>query len=139
VDDFVSRLLAAIEETEQLAKACGEPGLYGSWYYAVGGETVRSAGNDHVACGPWNGPVEADYARHIVRHDPEAVLRRCAADRRTVERHMPRVAVQGPYEGELICGCSDGADEWHATRFPCEDVRDRADAYGLSDHQEGEE
>jgi hypothetical protein len=59
----------------------------------------------------------------------DRLLADCEAKRRIVERHAPRVAGQGPHEGGLICGCSDGTDEYLATPWPCPDVRDIISVY----------
>ncbi len=88
-DDLVPRILAAIEETERDARACaGAP-----WIDDVPGmvhvdpaairenRALRQLG--YVAHTE-NSPAGDIYRRHIVRHDPASVLRRCAADRRIV-------------------------------------------------------
>lgn len=54
----------------------------------------------------------------------QAVLRRCAADRRILARHRPEAHSDGRLPGFCKhCG-------W---RWPCPDLRDLADAHGLSE------
>lgn len=64
--------------------------------------------------------VYARLADHIILHDPEAVLRRCATDRRFLARHTPRhsESAEGP-----ICT----HDKY---RWPCPDFTDLAEGYG---------
>lgn len=74
--DLAARLLAAIEETERVARAATD----GPWTaYATRGVFAGVLDRDWVA---GTDPAEAE---HIARHDPAAVLRRCEADRRIVE------------------------------------------------------
>lgn len=87
MSDLVSRLLAAIEETERLARAAQDYVGDGPW--SVG--RARGSGEPYV-----NGEVaavcsfiEEASALHIVRNDPAAVLRRCAADRKLLARGGP--------------------------------------------------
>lgn len=63
------------------------------------------------------------------RFSPAKLIADYEAKRRIVQRHAPRVAVEGMYRGELICGCSEGTDEFLARPWPCADVRDIASVY----------
>lgn len=109
-DDLVPRILAAIEEVERLCDVVDDASMHG---------------------------VESTAATEFMRlADPDGHRRRCVADRRIVERHKPRTAIEGPYEGEPICGCSNGQNEWHATPFPCDDILDLADAYDIHPNPE---
>ncbi|MEU4804336.1 DUF6221 family protein [Actinosynnema sp. NPDC023587] len=84
---------------------------------------------------------------HVVRQDPTAALRRCAADRRTVERHRP-VPDHGRFSDDWADNCPNPDDCAHYERppvctcccdntgdpvpAPCPDLLDRADAYGIT-------
>lgn len=73
-------------------------------------------------------PTEAQKA-HIVRHAPAAVLRRIAADRKTLARHQPKeVCGIGPAGG--ILACSYDPHPW-----PCPDIIDLAEGYGWAETQ----
>lgn len=82
-NDLTTRLLAAIDETERtarIAQDCGdawttEPSRTGKWQILREVEDSMAIG--YIA----TGRLEID---HIVRHDPAAILRRCAADRKIV-------------------------------------------------------
>lgn len=78
-------------------------------------------------------------AEHIARHDPAAVLRRCAADRKILDLHRNDggncSTCRGEPEREVLW---DGTDEtWSWTsppvEFPCGTVRALAEAYGVED------
>jgi hypothetical protein len=75
-DDLAARVLAAIDETEQLARAATE----GPWTaYRNRGVFAGVLDRDWVA---GTDPVDAI---HIAHNDPNAVQRRCAADRKLIE------------------------------------------------------
>lgn len=125
--DIAARVLAAIEETERIARAAGG----GHWHRGDrpmdecriedddGDFTIYDEGGHGVA-----------HADHIVRHDPAAVLRRCTADRRSVKRHSNRWRIT--YGGEI-------GDSTNLVRhcevcdypMPCPDLLDRAEAYDV--------
>jgi Family of unknown function (DUF6221) len=69
-DDLAARLLAAIEETEQIAQAAAD------------------SAREYDAFGTGNGILtqSPSIALHVRRQDPKATLIRCAADRRIMER-----------------------------------------------------
>jgi len=91
-----------LRQLDELTKELADPGVPGSASVALNG-----------------GPPYTYWSK-------EAALKDLHAKQRIVERHRPRVAEQGPYKGTLICGCSDGSDEYLATPWPCADVRDIA-------------
>lgn len=117
MDGLPAVLLAAIEETERLAREAG-----GDRWYQDGktGEIIATNGKTAENCGGgyWTG-----IAEHIAHNDPSSVLRRCAADRRTVEEWLKQA--ESPLNGL--------SDE------PPYFIVNLAKGYGLSDHQEGEE
>lgn len=67
-DSLVARLREAIDETQRIAQAVRADG----WH-----EDVAKAEG-------WNEYNEG-VREHILRHDPAAVLRRCAADRKLLD------------------------------------------------------
>lgn len=90
--DLVAAIRAALDETERIARACwpgvdfhasedpSNPGTFDVEAYESG-----SLGNFVEV-----GRVAAPFAEHIARHDPAAVLRRCAADRELIEMYEAR-------------------------------------------------
>lgn len=70
-------------------------------------------------------PVDAAF---IVANDPAAVIARCEALLRVVERHRPVKARGGPvgWESDRIA-----CDACAPTRWPCPDVRDLAAGEGI--------
>jgi hypothetical protein len=119
VDDLSSLLLSAIEETAALAEQAASDGI-DTW------------GPEDPAFWWDEGFPMTRSERHLIAmFDPKAVLRRCAADRRVLERHSPAADSYG----RLSCSyCEDGGHpEW-----PCGDFEDLMTRYGLTDHQEGE-
>ncbi len=99
-DDLVPRILAAIEATEQDARA----------------------DIDHFDDVP---QPEDPRDRYIVNLAKDT-LRRCLADRRRLERHW----VTPDTWGNPTCGYDRDGDE--TTPFPCPDVLDVADSYGVA-------
>lgn len=88
LDALLAWVREQADEDMRLAEACNDPSSHdpaaaGTWYFSEPhGETVRAEDGSYVACGPWDGDVPANYARHMVRHDPRAELARAEAQRR---------------------------------------------------------
>jgi hypothetical protein len=81
--------------------------------------------------GERNGPLNAD---HIVLHNPAAVLRRCAADRKILERHrLDPNAIW--YEAAMCHGCGT-EDEMAYPRTEnlndCPELLNLAEGHGLT-------
>lgn len=111
---LAERILAAIEEAERQAQHAA--GVFpGEWHVdrSTAGFTIR-VGNRHVVVGD---PTMAYYIEH---RQPSTVLRDCAADRRVLERHE-LAGVEYPR-------CAYCGENW-----PCPDVLDRAEAYGIEE------
>jgi hypothetical protein len=68
--------------------------------------------------------VKVGAARHIVRNDPSAVLRRCEADRRQVERLAGMVRLGEDYY--------DNPTVWDLVQ---DSLKDFADAYGITEEE----
>lgn len=113
--DLIAALRAALHADEAAALAATPGPWHRDSYRVDGGET------DDVQ-------AIADAA-HIARHDPAAVLRRIAADRKQLELHRPvqrRTAGsgRGVIEGCAICG-------HFPAQYPCATLRLLAEAYGI--------
>lgn len=114
-DDLAARLLAAIEEREQ---------------------NIRQTMMDALHLGPFpvfmqegvelRPPVMSLFGREFYNSDVE--LRRCVADRRTVQRHAQQRG-SGPY-GRM--GCEWCSSDDRPTPWPCPDLLDRAHAYNVT-------
>ena len=129
--DLVSRLLESITAKEEKAEAA--KALHVSLNIARrGGKTTLYA--------------------FLNDNDPSSVLRRCAADRKILELHTPKVYetdewdenrvlvdVEYPYCPRCWAAADYPAHSNPPERYPCGHVRLLAESYGLSDHQEGEE
>lgn len=139
MNDMAARLLAAIEETERLAHDAaknedGDPPDY-EWTTKVA--RLQDAG--------WDEREVCRLDAHVAHNDPASVLRRCAADRRRLERHAPAEPGIGHFpsarfkdpDARICAHCSHDGD-WGATVWPCPDFTDLMDSYGLTDQQEGE-
>lgn len=128
-DDLVARLRAAIDETERIARACEpgvdfhasedptKPGTFDAEAYESG-----SLGNFVQV-----GQADVPFVAHIVRHDPAAVLRRCAADRKildmwVIDRHGDLTA---EVPGETIC------DDWCVRVIGEHTLAILAEGYGI--------
>lgn len=137
MNDLVSRLLAAIEQLEKIARECGDEDDR-RWKWSLLSETVRTESGDYVACGPWDGDVDSNYALHMVMNDPNVVLRRCAADRVILQQHRPI------NDAGWICGvCIEPGyigfeyrSDWPTVNAPCPTLVALASAYGLSVEEE---
>jgi hypothetical protein len=148
-DDLVTRLLAAIEETERVAQAATP----GPWRYNPNKhwhkpgtcwfeEAVFTgpAGKDAVCIagtGETDHPEAMARAAHIAHNDPAAVLRRCNADRYIVESH-PATAVFDPGSSEVpgfVCETCVQYDRYgfpmDDSSYPCTTLRKLAEGYGL--------
>lgn len=87
-DDITSRLLAALDDTERDARAAighYRDGDTGTWQFGRFAESITDDLGAEVAVGAW-GPIDEGVGRHIVRHDPQKVLRMCAALRDIVDQ-----------------------------------------------------
>lgn len=126
---LAARLLAAIEETERLARDAVQE-TTGRWTsreveWGVGTVVEDDCGALllHVTYHGRN----VQYP-HIAHNDPDTVLRRCAADRRILDRHKPHVIETSRSNPQpVICDyCSHVPD---AVDWPCPDVEDIVVAY----------
>lgn len=122
--DLPDRILAAIEQTAHIAEKArdaGSVGVYGhtiqeKWLASDDGHIYTMPDGVTIVTGPYG--LDTEVANHVLRHQPSVVLRRCEADKRTVERHAPH--------GTFYNDCGGCGEDW-----PCPDLLDRADAYGI--------
>lgn len=89
-DDLAVRLLAAIEDTERLARDAEE---------VDGGEWTSHVGPPRVEVRGERGYVIASalfttVAPHIARHGPKSTLARCAVDRETLSEYATTVRLR---------------------------------------------
>lgn len=85
----------------------------------------------------WNDdyPMSRNEKRLIAMHDPAAVLRRCAADRKILDLHQ--AIVTGLPTLPLICEtCGSGECDTYPTAWPCPTLAALAEAYGVPLEQE---
>lgn len=140
-DRLLSAIRAALDDTERLARnAAGQGGEY-DWH--ANGDEVLTADDMVVVSGR---PTE-----HIARHDPAAVLRWVAADRRVFERHKAErghVADRGEVLTCLPCSgaewywdgdvwVSEAIDDDELLTWPCPDFVDLADRLGIDPEETG--
>lgn len=117
MSDLVTRLRAAIDETEQTARK--------DQYNRPHGPGCGITADELPDC-------DCDYAA--------SVLRRCAADRNILSQHTPAdeedgrvdcgICIEPGYIGLEFC-C-----DWPRVMWPCPTVRYLADGYGITTEQE---
>lgn len=134
IDNLAARLLAAIEETERVARATfsintraemrnGQPAP--RWQYEAGTVVVAdNRGRDiPVVAKTWE-----REGQHIIHNDPATALRRCAADRKIVELHEPVAGFSGQQCTTCVgCWATEEGEDW-----PCENLRLLAEGYGIT-------
>jgi hypothetical protein len=89
------------------------------------GKILATFSNDY------NGHLNAD---HIALHNPAAVLRRCAADRKILDIHAP---AGGNWEPYACLGCGDDSEYGALVEHTndCETLLALAEGYGLTEEQ----
>jgi hypothetical protein len=147
--DLVERLLATIDAKARRAEAA----LRSTWTVAEWEKTMVVSNGPHMD--GWvtyggndgfdGGVVNAATAAFIADNDPQTVLRRCAADRRMIERYLQASKTQSETSALLFQGrpASEHAALLHAqieagvaARTWVRAVRDLADGYGITDTEE---
>jgi hypothetical protein len=126
-DDLAGRVLAAIDETLRIVETIREggcpvptwtmePSRSQSWHILREVDDQTPIG--FVTDGRWE-------VRHIVHNDPAATIRRCEADKRTVERHnqVDHSVPFADYQFDYCATCRE--------LMPCPDMLDRAASYGV--------
>ncbi len=120
-NDLMTAIRQHLDNTERLAS-----GLVGDWtaitLYPNRGEVVHSG--RAVATTP-----DHETAEHIARHDPAAVLRQVAAERRVLERHRPVEVEPDPDLPWIsVVRCAHCGDDWR----DCPEIRDLADRLDIN-------
>lgn len=137
-DALAARLLAAIDTAEQLARAVPP----GPWRAddSVCCVTIEDEGQIvETSCLGWS-----EYREHVVRYvvaqQPDAVLRRCAADRKILTEHQPARALTdvNPVRDITVCStCAPGVPGQKIGRgrlpWPCTTLLALAEGYGITE------
>ncbi|MEV2239597.1 DUF6221 family protein [Micromonospora sp. NPDC049891] len=135
---ILTRITAAIDAAEQTAVAAGGDTHTGRWWVpdSEWDPAVVDGENEPVAYRE-SAPTP-EQSRHIVRHCPNSVMDRIAADRRLLARHAPRPHGMGepadrPGEYDEIGPVCErcGKPGEYGVIWPCDDVRDLAAVYGV--------
>jgi hypothetical protein len=155
-DQLVVWLREATDATERAAsRAAGLCGCHPpapSWSFRDGDESTD--GRILVVDEPhptlkrkigrrWNGSYEGmAMAEHIVRHDPEAVLRRVAAERKTLAEHESTPA---DFDGTRRCLACGGytvqpgvGSVGYRKVWPCPTIRNLAEGWGWTEETSGQ-
>jgi succinylarginine dihydrolase len=145
-DRMVVWLREAMDAAERDAEAAskdGTPDWYAKEHFAV----ADAAGEPVVYD---EGRPTPDQVRHIVRHDPAAVLRRIAADRQQLAQHAA-VPDHGRLSDHGACdkfGCDDAHEQPTVCRScrnyagdpieaPCPTIENLAEGWGWSEGLKG--
>jgi hypothetical protein len=143
VPDLAARILAEIERVELAAGAATagpwrhnpnkhwrKPGT--CWFEeAVFTGPAGAAATCVAGTGESDHPQAMADARHIALNDPPTVLRRCAAGRRTLHRHKPRVIEASRRDPKPVI-CDYCSHVPVAVDWPCLDIVDLADVYSVT-------
>lgn len=129
--DLRDRITAAINHAEQTAQAV-EKTWPGPWTSTRTGWVLDAQGDQVDG-------VSVDLARQMIANSPAAVLRRCAADRRVLDRHRSDSAVESSREFwacvacsiEIECNSDRSCTHYDTIPWPCPDICDLADRYGI--------
>lgn len=93
--DLAARVLAAIEETERIAREVDDNSAPWTGQWKTDGKHVLRTYNDHVLAYSHHGhPFRPGMLAHIAQNDPATVLRRCEADRETVDDYARTVEIR---------------------------------------------
>lgn len=92
-DDLVSRLLAAIQEREDVAKAAVERCGDGEWHTDDEGVVYTDKHSDRILTGPWGNGLH-EIGDHIEANAPASVLRLCQAHRDIVSAYTGALFTQ---------------------------------------------
>lgn len=122
-----------IDETQRIAEAARGHGE-GRWRHETGYHSGRVEDERGETVVYDEGAPLEEEAAHIALHDPHAVLRRCAADRKILEVHAPQ---GGDWEPYACLGC--GSDSEYGVLVDhvndCETLQALAEGYGLTEEQ----
>ncbi|WP_367572180.1 DUF6221 family protein [Streptomyces globisporus] len=140
--DLHTWITQQVDETEKRARACDATdwrhvfdGVIvdrdtDGWQSAPDAARIASVAYERVW---WStSPAHSPDADHIVHNDPDAVLRRCEADRRILARH--RLDPNFPYEAACYgCGTYGDLDLPNTDNLnDCPELLDLAHAHGIT-------
>jgi hypothetical protein len=128
---WITQQIDRVEETARAVEDHSAP-WDGQWI-ADGSDAARTY-NGHVLFYGHNYPLKAGLVAHVVAHDPAAVLRRCAADRKILARHRLNPDAIW-YEAAMCEGCgTEGEMGYLRTENlnDCPELLDLAEAHGLT-------
>ena len=129
VPDLAARILAAVDDAERAARYVLSDYAAHDAAWTVPSTGVIQLGDDLLATA--DGPL----AEHIARHDPAAVLRRCAADRRILQLHPQVEADTAGHSLDEPTGCvtchNDPDCGWTLGNGVCDTVMAMAEGYGV--------
>lgn len=138
-ESLVAAVRERLDETERLARAATceawtvRVDCFGEVEVVTDAAHARYVGDkqpepyDVVSHGDFHEAVSLADAEHIAFHDPAAVLRRVAAQRRVLERHQPHIGD----DGQATCEYCPADYEDELTPWPCPDFADLADGLGI--------
>ncbi|MFJ9988598.1 DUF6221 family protein [Streptomyces globisporus] len=130
-ENILAYLDAAIARVETAARATTDHQPYDQWD-AVGDdrdtETARMHWEVLKVARMYPTPAARDLAQHIALHDPESVLRRCAADRKLIALHRPVEMVE-----EMADVCTACEVTGNYPYYPCATLRVIAEGYGWTE------
>lgn len=134
MSDLHTRIAAAIDRAEQVARDVIDAIGDSPWVveYLPTTQRITNArayviAETHVGSPlPGNRALWAPEPEHIALNDPAAVLRRCAADRRVLERHQ-HYTIPAGYDGAGMPNCN----RCNGYEWPCDEIEDLADRYGI--------
>lgn len=136
MSDLHGWITQRIDETQRVAELARGHGE-GRWHHETGYHSGRVEDERGSTVVYDEGAPLEEEAAHIALHDPDAVLRRCAADRKILADHAP---VGGGWPGHYACeGC--GYDGSYCpepiTRHvnDCPTLLALAEGYGLTEEQ----
>jgi hypothetical protein len=127
------RLRAAVEERKRVATEAADRDS-GEWFMGDKWNVHRvesDAGYDwyaeHALVVFGNVKPQSE---HIALNDPARVLRDCDRDLKVLERHVD-AGVEDEYSTGWCRGCHANFYEEWAEEWPCPEIRDLADEYGV--------
>ncbi|MGW4505731.1 DUF6221 family protein [Streptomyces sp. NPDC004436] len=119
-----------IDKREAIARRASK--MTGQWVYAL--ELQRVLDGDYVVANTVATTGSA-YGHHIEANDPEAVLRRCAADRKILELHC--YAGGSSWDQYACRGCGYDDTGWLVDHTnDCDTLLALAEGYGLTAEQQ---
>jgi hypothetical protein len=136
VPDLHGWITQQIDKTQRIAEAARGQGE-GRWHHETGYHSGRVEDERGETVVYDEGAPLEEEAAHIAFHDPAAVLRRCAVDRKILTEHQPQPDGSDFPDSMQCSTCSkDGGDGYqYLVPAPCPTLRALAEAYGWTKEQ----